>query len=108
MSIELTRREFLKIVFATTSLVAVTGVTTMWPSNELTRPIMEPVYLEVDDYGYIIDPGFDYWDMCPPKSREYHSLKLAQQKPASSNRPLMRNPVGMPPTPSTIFGGTVK
>ena len=74
MSIELTRREFLQIVFATTSVVALTGATTMWPSNELTRPVMEPVYLEVDDSGFIVDPGFDYCDMCPPKNREYHSL----------------------------------
>jgi hypothetical protein len=74
MSTELDRREFLKIVFATTSVVAVSGVTTLWPSNVLPRPVMDPVYLEVDQNGYIVDPGFDYCDMCPPTYREYHSL----------------------------------
>ncbi len=74
MSIELNRREFLKIVFASTSVVAVSGASTLWPSDQLTRPVEEPVYLEVDEAGYIIDPRFDYCDLCPPTHREYHSL----------------------------------
>jgi len=74
MSIELNRREFLKIVFASTSVVAVSGASTLWPSDQLTRPVEEPVYLEVDESGYIVDPRFDYCDLCPPTNREYHSL----------------------------------
>ena len=53
MSIELSRRDFLKIVFATASAAAVSGAATLWPSNALSRPVFEPVYLSVQD-RYIV------------------------------------------------------
>jgi hypothetical protein len=73
MSIELNRRDFIKIVFATASVTAVSGTSVLWPSNAISRPVFEPVYLSVED-GYIIDPYFDYCDVCLPTFREYHSL----------------------------------
>ncbi|HIM25354.1 MAG TPA: twin-arginine translocation signal domain-containing protein [Rhodospirillales bacterium] len=39
MSIKLSRRDFLKIVFATASAAAVSGASTLWPSNALSRPV---------------------------------------------------------------------
>jgi hypothetical protein len=74
MSIEVNRREFLKIVFASTSVVAVSGASALWPSAALSRPVSEPVYLSIDDSGYIVDPGFDYCDLITPTFREHHSL----------------------------------
>ncbi|MBT6220420.1 MAG: twin-arginine translocation signal domain-containing protein [Rhodospirillales bacterium] len=74
MSIELSRREFLKIVFATASATAVSGASVLWPSNAIARPVFEPVYLSVHD-GYIVDPYFDYCDVCLPTFRELHSLE---------------------------------
>jgi hypothetical protein len=74
MSIEVNRREFLKIVFASTSVVAVSGASALWPSVALSRPVCDPVHLNIDDSGYIVDPGFDYCDLDVPTYREYHSL----------------------------------
>ena len=73
MSIELTRRDFIKTVFATASLAAVSSATTLWPANSLSRPIAEPIYLTIED-GYIVDAGFDYCDLELPTFREHHSL----------------------------------
>ena len=74
MSTELNRRDFIKIVFASTSVVAVSGASALWPSDALSRPVAEPVYLEIDDAGYIVDPGFNYCDLITPTFREHHSL----------------------------------
>lgn len=74
MSIKLNRREFLQIVFATTSLAVVAGSTSMLLTNELSRPVMKPAHLVVDEYGYLVDPDFDYDYGYPPTNREYHSL----------------------------------
>jgi hypothetical protein len=74
MSIEVDRREFLKIVFASTSVVAISGASALWPSAALSRPVFDPVYLNIDDSGYIIDSGFDYCDLDVPTYREHHSL----------------------------------
>jgi len=74
MSIEINRREFLKIVFASTTVVAVSGASALWPQEALSRPISDPAYLEIDDSGYIVDPGFDYCDLNLPTNREHHSL----------------------------------
>ena len=73
MSIELSRRDFIKVVFASTTVAAVSGAATMWPSNTLARPVCDPVLLKVVD-GYIIDPGFDYCEICPPTNRVHLSL----------------------------------
>jgi hypothetical protein len=74
MSTEISRRDFLKIVFASTSAVAVSGASALWPLDALPRPVAEPVYLEIDGSGYIVDPRFDYCDLDVPTYREYHSL----------------------------------
>lgn len=75
MSIEVNRREFLKVVFASASVVAVSGASTLWPSNALSRPVFDPVYLEIDDSGYIVDTGFDYCNQNVPTYRQHHSLE---------------------------------
>ena len=74
MSIELNRRDFLKIVFQTAPAVAVVGKLALWPSEALSRPAFDPVYLSIDESGYIVDPGFDYCDLITPTFRERHSL----------------------------------
>ena len=40
----------------------------------MSRPVSDPVYLNIDGSGYIVDPGFDYCDLDVPTYREYHSL----------------------------------
>jgi hypothetical protein len=60
MSTEITRRDFLELVFATASVTAVSGGVSLWPSNALARPIAEPAQLFIDGDGYIIDAYFDF------------------------------------------------
>jgi hypothetical protein len=74
MSIELNRRDFLKIVFQTVPTVAVVSKMALWPGEALSRPASDPVYLSIDENGYIVDPGFDYCDLITPTFREHHSL----------------------------------
>jgi hypothetical protein len=80
MSIDLNRRDFLKIVFATTSAAAATGAATLWPENAIARPVSEPFKLAVDEFGYLIDPDFDYGDICLPTYREHLSLEGLKPK----------------------------
>jgi len=74
MSIELNRRDFLKIVFQTTPAIAVASKLALWPSKAASRPTSDPVFLSVDENGYIVDPDFDYCDLITPTFREHHSL----------------------------------
>jgi hypothetical protein len=74
MSIEVNRRDFLKIVFQTAPAIAVASKLALWPSEALSRPASDPVYLSIDENGYIVDPGFDYCDLITPTFREHHSL----------------------------------
>ena len=61
MSIEVSRREFLKIVFATVPAVAVANQLPFWPQEALARPIADPVEILRDDSGYLVDPaGIDF------------------------------------------------
>jgi hypothetical protein len=75
MSINLNRRDFLKVVFATTSAAAVAGAAPLWPKNAIARPISEPFKLAVDEFGYLVDPDFDYGHIELPTHREHLSLK---------------------------------
>ncbi len=65
MSTEITRRDFLELVFATASVTTVTGGVALWPSNALARPIAEPAQLFIDGDGYIIDAYFDFLPQLP-------------------------------------------
>lgn len=60
MSTEITRRDFLELVFTTASVSAVSGGIPIWPSNALARPVAEPARLSIDSCGYIIDGTFKY------------------------------------------------
>ena len=74
MSIEISRRDFLKLVSTTASAAALAGKVAFWPAEALSRPVAEPTFLALNDYSYIIDP---YFDFCPelPTFREYLSLE---------------------------------
>ena len=73
--IETSRRDFMKIVFATTTAVAVSGATTLWPETALTRPISKPFNLALDDSSYLVDPSFDFSPVSLPTNRERLSLE---------------------------------
>ena len=75
MSLEINRRDFLKVIFTTTSAAAVSGVLPHWPVEALSRPIMEPVEFAGDGYGYLIDPSMDYYDSTLPTFRELLGLE---------------------------------
>jgi hypothetical protein len=75
MSLEINRRDFLKVVFTTTSAAAVSGVLPHWPAEALSRPIMEPVEFADDGYGYLIDPDMKYYDISHPTFREWLGLE---------------------------------
>ena len=73
-SFEIDRRDFIKFVFGTASAVAVSGGSSIWPTEALTRPIAEPAKLALDDYNYLVDPYFDYNPQLPTY-REFLSLE---------------------------------
>ena len=73
-SFEIDRRDFIKFVFGTASAVAVSGGSSIWPTEALTRPIAEPAKLALDDYNYLVDPYFDYSPQLPTY-REFLSLE---------------------------------
>ena len=75
MSLEINRRDFLKVIFTTTSAAAVSGVLTHWPAAALNRPVREPVVFADDGYGYLIDSSMEYYDFGLPTFREYLNLE---------------------------------
>ena len=75
MSLDVNRRNFLKLIFTTTSAAAVSGLLPHWPAEALSRPIMEPVEFADDGYGYLIDPTMEYYDTAYPTFREWLGLE---------------------------------
>ena len=75
MSLEISRRDFLKIIFTTTSAAAVSGVLPHWPAAALNRPVREPVVFADDGYGYLIDSSMEYYDFSLPTFREHLGLE---------------------------------
>jgi hypothetical protein len=75
MPIEIDRRAFLKIVFATTSAAAVSGAARLWPEGAIARPVSKPFELALDEFGYLVDPNFDYGAVRWPTFREHLSLE---------------------------------
>jgi hypothetical protein len=73
--IEISHRDFMKIVFATTTSVAVSGVITLWPKTALTRPVSKPFNLALDDSSYLVDPSFEFSPVSLPTNREKLSLE---------------------------------
>jgi hypothetical protein len=74
MSIELNRRDFLRVIFKTAPIVAIGGKLILWPEEAQSRPVAEPAHLLRDDSSYLVDP---YFDFCPdlPTFRELYSLE---------------------------------
>jgi hypothetical protein len=65
MTTNISRRDFLKIVFCTVPAVALAAypiVALAWPEEEKQRPVAEPFILELED-GYLVDPDYDYDDV---------------------------------------------
>ena len=61
----ISRRDFLKIVFSTVPAAAIAAhpvIALAWPEEEKQRPVAEPYVLELE-YGYLVDPNFDYDDV---------------------------------------------
>ena len=83
---EITRREFMQVVFATTSIVAMSGAITLWPEGAINRPVSKPFNLVLDESNYLIDPTFDYCDIRLPTHRE--KLSLEGLKPRALKRAL--------------------
>ena len=75
MSLEINRRDFLKVIFTTTSAAAVSGVLPHWPAAALNRPVREPVVFADDGYGYLIDSSMEYYDFSLPTFREHLGLE---------------------------------
>ena len=75
MSLEINRRDFLKVIFTTTSAAAVSGVLPHWPAAELNRPVREPVVFADDGDGYLIDSSMKYYDFGLPTFREHLDLE---------------------------------
>ena len=75
MSLEINRRDFLKVIFTTASAAAVSGTLPNWPLEALGRPIMEPVEFSDDGYGYLIDPSMDYYGSTLPTFRDLLGLE---------------------------------
>jgi hypothetical protein len=73
MTIDLTRRKFLKVIFSTASAAAVLGTLPLWPTEARARPTFNPIQLSIED-GYLVDSNFDYCEVCLPTHRELHSL----------------------------------
>lgn len=64
------RREFLKAVLGTASLVMVQGVDPLLAEEVATRPVAEPVVLSVDSGRRLYDPDFDWAAFRCPSVRE--------------------------------------
>ena len=75
MSTELNRRDFLKVVFATTTAAAVSGAVPLWPADAIDRPVSKPFNLTLDDSHYLVDPSFDYGSVSLPTHREHLLLE---------------------------------
>ena len=73
-NIEITRRTFLEVVFATTTAAAISGAIPLWPADAIARPIAEPFKIFIDESNYLIDPYFCYGDIPLPTHREQLSL----------------------------------
>ena len=80
MSIEISRRDFLQVIFKTTSAAAVSGLLPYWPKEALKRPISDPVELGFDSDDYLIDINFDWYDQNIPTFREWLGLNELNPK----------------------------
>jgi hypothetical protein len=82
MSTEINRRDFLKVIFSTASTAAMSGLLPLWPKNALSRPIAEPVILEIGSDGYLIMKDFDWGGALAelPTFREQHQLENLSPK----------------------------
>jgi len=71
-AMDMDRRDFLKIILGTASLVMIHGVDPLLAEEVAARPDAKPWVLTVDEYGYIVDPDFSYERFVLPTRREIH------------------------------------
>ena len=74
MSLEISRRDFLQVIFKTTSAAAISGLLPYWPKDALNRPLADPVELGLDVDNYLIDINFDCCYQDIPTFREWLCL----------------------------------
>jgi hypothetical protein len=63
------------VIFATASAAALSGASTIWPTEALSRPLADPFIVSFDDSNYLIDPNFDYSAVQFPTRREFYDLE---------------------------------
>lgn len=64
MNNNLSRRDFLKLALSTISMVALEGSdAAYWPSESRLRQLAEPQIVNIDEWGYLIDPQYSFGDM---------------------------------------------
>lgn len=74
MTIDISRRDFMKIIFGTTA-AAVLPAIDLWPEDtralpKEALPVAKPYEFLLDKYGYLVDPSFA-WEDDWPTAREY-------------------------------------
>jgi hypothetical protein len=74
VSLEISRRDFLQVIFKTTSAAAISGLLPYWPKDALNRPFADPVELGLDVDNYLIDINFDWCYRDIPTFREWLCL----------------------------------
>ena len=70
--LEIDRRDFMKIIFATAPLVLLPDLNLRKLPEFDDRPRHKPYVLELDESGYLFDPQFDYDSFEFPSRREHH------------------------------------
>jgi len=85
------RRDFIKIVFGTASMVLLQGAKPLLAEELAERPVGAPYVLELDCGGYIMDANFSYEKFYLPTRREYEgwdTLSRRERKDLIAEREL--------------------
>jgi hypothetical protein len=80
MSIDLNRRDFIKMVSGTVSAAAVASPNSVWPKDAQQRPVAEPFTLLVDESGYLVDPEWDPCEMMMLTNGQHHEIPCGTVK----------------------------
>lgn len=64
MNNKLSRRDFLKLALSTISIAALEGAdAAYWPTESRLRHLADPQIVNIDEWGYLIDPEYSFGDM---------------------------------------------
>lgn len=74
MTIDISRRDFLKIIFGTAAAAVIPAID-LWPEDikalpKKALPVAVPYEFILDEYGYLVDPSYD-WEVDWPTVREH-------------------------------------